>query len=40
MGICGLNTSDEKIKYNDVEKDIEIGAVIWVEFHDWKERAR
>jgi hypothetical protein len=33
-----LNTSDEKFKYNDEEMDIEIGAVIWVEFHDWKEK--
>ena len=39
-GFAALNTSDEKLKYNDEEKDIEIGAVIWVEFHDWKERAR
>jgi len=31
-GFAALNTSDEKIK----EKDIEIGAVIWVKFHDWK----
>jgi len=33
-----LNTSDEKFKFNGEEKDIEIGAVIWVEFHDWKEK--
>jgi len=31
-GFAALNTSDEKIK----EKDIEIGAVLWVKFHDWK----
>ena len=37
-GFAALNTSDEKLKYNDEEKDIEIGAVIWVEFHDWKEK--
>jgi cobalt/nickel transport protein len=35
-----LNTSDEKMKHNGEEKDIEIGAVIWIEFHDWKERTR
>lgn len=39
-GFAALNTSDEKLKHNGEEKDIEIGAVIWVEFHDWKERAR
>jgi len=37
-GFAALNTSDEKLKYKDEEKDIEIGAVIWVEFHDWKEK--
>ena len=31
-GFAALNTSDDKIK----EKDIEIGAVLWVKFHDWK----
>ena len=39
-GFAALNTSDEKLKHNGEEKDIEIGAVIWVEFHDWKERPR
>ena len=39
-GFAALNTSDEKLKHDGEEKDIEIGAVIWVEFHDWKERAR
>jgi cobalt/nickel transport protein len=31
-GFAGLNTSDQKIK----GKDVEIGAVLWVKFHDWK----
>ena len=31
-GFAGLNTSDEKIK----GKDVEIGAVLWVKFHDWE----
>lgn len=31
-GFAALNTSEEKIK----GKDIEIGAVLWVKFHDWK----
>ena len=35
-GFAALNTSDEKLKHNGEEKDIEIGAIIWVEFHDWK----
>ena len=39
-GFAALNTSDEKLKHDGEEKDIEIGAVIWVEFHDWKERSR
>ena len=39
-GFAALNTSDEKLKHNGEKKDIEIGAVIWVKFHDWKERAR
>jgi cobalt/nickel transport protein len=33
-----LNTADEKLKHEGEEKDVEIGAVIWVEFHDWKEK--
>ena len=35
-GFAALNTADEKLKHNGEEKDIEIGAVLWVEFHDWK----
>ena len=35
-GFAALNTADEKLKYEGEEKDIEIGAVLWVEFHDWK----
>jgi len=31
-GFAALNTSDKKIK----GKDVEIGAVLWVKFHDWK----
>jgi len=31
-GFAALNTSAEKIK----GKDVEIGAVLWVKFHDWK----
>ena len=35
-GFAALNTSDKKIKHNGEDKDIEIGAVIWVEFYDMK----
>ena len=31
-GFAALNTADEKIK----GKNVEIGAVLWVRFHDWK----
>jgi hypothetical protein len=31
-GFAALNTSEEKIK----GKDVEIGAVLWVRFHEWK----
>jgi cobalt/nickel transport protein len=37
-GFAALNTSEKKMKYNGHDKDIEIGAVIWVKFHDWKEK--
>jgi cobalt/nickel transport protein len=37
-GFAALNTADEKLKHEGEEKDIEIGAVIWVKFHDWKEK--
>ena len=35
-GFAALNTADYKLKQADVEKDVELGAVIWVKFHDWK----
>ncbi len=35
-GFAALNTSDKKMKHNGQDKDIEIGAVIWVEFYDMK----
>ncbi len=35
-GFAALNTSDQKIKYNGEEKDVELGAVIWVKFHPWQ----
>jgi cobalt/nickel transport protein len=35
-GFAALNTADETMKHDGVEKDIELGAVIWVKFHDMK----
>jgi cobalt/nickel transport protein len=35
-GFAALNEADYKIKQDGVEKSVEIGAVIWVEFHDWQ----
>jgi cobalt/nickel transport protein len=35
-GFAALNTADEKMKHDGEDKDIEIGAVIWVKFHEMK----
>jgi cobalt/nickel transport protein len=35
-GFAALNPSDKKMNYNGKEKDVELGAVIWVQFHDIK----
>lgn len=35
-GFAALNTSAKKMKHAGESKDIEMGAVIWVKFHDWK----
>jgi len=37
-GFAALNTADEKMKHDGQEKDVELGAVIWVNFLDWKEK--
>ena len=37
-GFAALNTSDQTMAYKGVEKEIEIGAVIWVKFHPWQEK--
>ena len=34
-GFAALNTSDKKLAFEGEDKDVELGAVIWVEFHDW-----
>jgi len=39
-GFAGLTTSSEKMEYRGEQKDVELGAVIWVRFHDWKEKKR
>jgi len=36
-GFAALNTSDEKLKHEGEDKDVEMGAVLWVHFHDWAE---
>lgn len=36
-GFSALNTSDEKIKHEGQEKEVELGAVLWVKFIDWKD---
>ena len=35
-GFSALNTADFKIPHEGEEKDVELGAVIWVYFHDMK----
>jgi len=37
-GFAALNKSDKKIKHKGEDKEVEIGAVLWVEFHEWRER--
>ena len=35
-GFAALNSADFKLKHDGQDKDVELGAVIWVEFHDLK----
>lgn len=35
-GFAALNPADYKIKHNGEEKDVELGAVIWVQFVNWQ----
>lgn len=37
-GFAALNTADFTLKQGDEEKEVELGAVIWVKFHEWKEK--
>lgn len=34
-GFAALNSADFKLKYEGEDKDVELGAVIWVKFHEW-----
>ena len=35
-GFAALSEADYKIKHNGIDKDVEMGAVIWVKFQDWQ----
>lgn len=35
-GFAALNPADFKLKHMGKDKDVELGAVIWVKFHDWQ----
>lgn len=35
-GFAALNTADYKMKHKKVDKDVELGAVIWVKFEEWR----
>jgi cobalt/nickel transport protein len=37
-GFAALNTADYTLKVDGQEKDVELGAVIWVRFEDWQGR--
>lgn len=37
-GFAALNTADFTIKKDGEDKDVELGAVIWVHFEDWQEK--
>ena len=34
-GFAALSTANFKLQHGGEDKDVEIGAVIWVRFHDW-----
>jgi cobalt/nickel transport protein len=37
-GFAALNSADFKLPYEGEEKDVELGAVIWVYFHDMQQK--
>ncbi len=36
-GFAALNEADYTLKHDGKDKAVELGAVIWVKFHDWQE---
>ncbi|MBW2095324.1 MAG: DUF4198 domain-containing protein [Deltaproteobacteria bacterium] len=37
-GFAALNAASSKMKHNGEEKEVELGAVLWVRFLDWQEK--
>ncbi len=37
-GFAALNGADYKLDHKGEKKDVELGAVLWIKFHDWKEK--
>jgi len=37
-GFAALNEADYKLKHANQDKDVELGAVIWIKFHDWPKK--
>ena len=35
-GFAALNTADDTIAHEGTDKEVEVGAVIWVKFHPWR----
>ena len=35
-GFAALNPADYRIDHNGEKKDVELGAVIWIKFHEWQ----
>ncbi len=37
-GFAALSTSDKKMKYRNQDKEVELGAVLWVRFLEWRKK--
>ena len=37
-GFAALNGADYQLDYKGEKKDVELGAVIWIRFHEWKQK--
>ena len=37
-GFSALNRSDEKRKHGGRDKEVELGAVLWIQFMDWNKK--